>query len=137
MEKDLGQIFNELKADATTYLELKFELLKLNTYERAGKLVGILSYGLVALILAFFATLFLFLALGILLGQALGSFSAGFAIIGGVYLLSIGILMMFKKRFMTRVTNIVIDALDGPDDDNNNETSYEKRTNATGEIDFE
>lgn len=136
MEKDLGQIFNELKDDLSTYAELKFELLKLNTYERAGKLVGILSYGLVALILAFFATLFLFLALGILLGEALNSYSGGFAIIGGIYLLSVGILMMFKKRFLAKITNIVIDALDGPDD-NNNETSYGKRANTSGEIDFE
>jgi len=136
MEKDLGQIFNELKNDISTYAELKFELLKLNTYERSGKLVALLSYGLVALILGFFATLFLFLALGILLGQVLNSYTAGFAIVGGIYLLSIGILMMFKKRFLARVTNIVIDALDGPDD-NNNETSYEKRANTAGEIDFE
>lgn len=136
MEKDLGQILNELKTDISTYAELKFELLKLNTYERSGKLVALLSYGLVALILTFFATLFLFLALGILLGQALNSYTTGFAIVGGIYLLSIGILMMFKKRFILKVTNIVIDALDGPDD-NYNETSYEKRADTAGETDCE
>lgn len=136
MEKDLGQIFNELKSDLSTYAELKFELLKLNTYERAGKLVGLLSYGLVALILIFFATLFLFLALGILLGQVLNSYAAGFAIVGVIYLLSIGLLMVFKERFTAKVTNVVIEALDGADD-NNKETSYEKEADPAGETDLE
>ena len=33
MEKDAGEIFRELKKDLSAYVELKLELLKLNTYE--------------------------------------------------------------------------------------------------------
>ena len=36
MEKDSSTIFQELKKDLTSYVELKLELLKLNTYERKG-----------------------------------------------------------------------------------------------------
>lgn len=36
MEKDSGKIFRELKDDVSTYVELKLELLKLSTYERAA-----------------------------------------------------------------------------------------------------
>lgn len=39
MEKDAGEIFRELKKDLSAYVELKLELLKLNTYERDRKSV--------------------------------------------------------------------------------------------------
>ena len=60
--KDSEKIFQELKKDLKTYAELKFELLKLNTYERTGKVLSVLSYGIIVLFLAFFTILFIFLA---------------------------------------------------------------------------
>ena len=42
MEKDAGEIFRELKKDLSAYVELKLELLKLNTYERTGKVIAVL-----------------------------------------------------------------------------------------------
>ena len=63
MEKDSGTVFRELKEDVSAYVELKLELLKLSTYERTGKVIAVLSYGLILLFLAFFAILFIFLAL--------------------------------------------------------------------------
>ena len=73
MEKDAGEIFRELKKDLSAYVELKLELLKLNTYERTGKFIAVLSYGVILLFLAFFAILFIFLALGFFLGDLFGS----------------------------------------------------------------
>ncbi|MDH6359136.1 phage holin family protein [Parabacteroides sp. PF5-9] len=137
MEKNLGQIFNELKEDLTTYVELKFEFLKLSTFERAGKVISVLSYVLVILILALLATVFLFVALGIQLGEWLNSYSGGFAIVGGLYLLAIGFLMLGKKGFTTKVTNLVIGALDGADDDTHKDTEYAKETDSTGEVEIE
>ena len=72
MEKDAGEIFRELKKDLSAYVELKLELLKLNTYERTGKVIAVLSYGVILLFLAFFAILFIFLALGFFLGDLFG-----------------------------------------------------------------
>lgn len=97
MEKDSGKIFNKLKEDVLAYVELKLELLKLSTYERSGQLIAILSYGLILLFLAFFAFLFVFLAVGLFLGDMFDSFGAGFAVVGGLYLLIIGLVMLFKK----------------------------------------
>lgn len=68
MEKDAGEIFRELKKDLSAYVELKLELLKLNTYERTGKVITVLSYGVILLFLAFFAILFIFLAIRFFLG---------------------------------------------------------------------
>lgn len=117
MEKDLGQIFTELKGDVSAFVELKFEFFKLTLYEKAGKLVSSLSYVLALVVLAFLATFFLFLALGFLLGEWLNSTSAGLAIVGGIYLILIGILIMNKKWFSGKIMNNVIDALDNDDDE--------------------
>ena len=53
MEKDAGEIFRELKKDLSAYVELKLELLKLNTYERTGKVIAVLSYGVYFIISGF------------------------------------------------------------------------------------
>jgi len=119
MEKDLGQIFNELKEDISTYVEIKFNFYKLSLYEKAGKLVSSLSYILALVVLIFMAIFFLFLALGFLLGEWLNSTSAGIAIVGGIYLILIGILIMNKKWFSDKIMNNVISALDDDDDDDN------------------
>lgn len=132
MEKDLGQIFHELKEDLSEYVELKLELLKLTTYERAGKLVAVLSYGLAMVVLALLATLFLFIALGIFLGELLHSISAGLAIIGGIYLLIIGLLILSKKWFVVKVWNIVISALTNEDKDK----EYERDADAIRKTNF-
>ena len=58
MEKNSGEIFRELKKDLSAYVELKLELLKLNTYERTGKVIAVLSYGVILL-----RTLWLFVTL--------------------------------------------------------------------------
>ena len=64
MENIAEKTFAELKEDISTYVELRLELLKLNTYERVAKTMAVFSYGIVLVLLAFFAIFFLFLALG-------------------------------------------------------------------------
>ena len=38
---DSEKVFQNLKQDVSAYMELKLELLKLNTYERTGKVIGL------------------------------------------------------------------------------------------------
>ena len=127
MEKDSGTVFRELKEDVSAYVELKLELLKLSTYERTGKVIAVLSYGLILLFLAFFAILFIFLALG--------SSGFGFGIVAVLYLLLIGIIIMNRDRISTKVLNEVIAAMTA-NDDKNNATNDEQPANPTGETDF-
>lgn len=135
MEKDSGKIFRELKEDVSAYVELKLELLKLSTYERSGQLIAILSYGLILLCMAFFAKLFIFLALGFFLSDLLGSMGAGFAIVAAVYLLLIGLIIMNKQRICNMVLNVVIAALNG-NDEKDDATDTKQATDSTGEADF-
>lgn len=113
---DSGQIFENLKKDLSAYLELKLELLKLNTYERTGKVIGILSYGLIILFLVFFAILFIFLALGFFLGDIFDSSAAGFGTVSLMYLIIVVIVVCNKERIKNAILNAVISALVGNED---------------------
>ena len=135
MEKDSGQVFRELKKDLTTYAELKIELLKLSTYERTGKVISVLSYGLILLFLIFFAFLFICLTMGFLLGDWLDSFGIGFGIVAIIYVLLLFIVVKNKNRISTKVLNEVIAAMTAYDDKNNAENN-EQPANPSGETDF-
>ena len=135
MEKDAGEIFRELKKDLSAYVELKLELLKLNTYERTGKVIAVLSYGVILLFLAFFAILFIFLALGFFLGDLFGSVGSGFGVVAVLYLL-IGIIVMNKDRISNKVLNVVISALTTNDDKTNATDNEQSATDTSGETDF-
>ena len=132
----LQKKFRELKKDLSAYVELKLELLKLNTYERTGKVIAVLSYGVILLFLAFFAILFIFLALGFFLGDLFGSVGSGFGVVAVLYLLLIGIIVMNKDRISNKVLNVVISALTTNDDKTNATDNEQSATDTTGETDF-
>lgn len=142
MEKDPEKIFHELKEDVSTFVELKLELLKLSAYERGGKIISTLSYDLLLLFLAFFAILFLFVALGFYLGDLLRSYGAGFAVVVILYLLMIGIGMKYKERIKLKIMNVIIsvfmakDDKDDKKDDKDDTTDKQQPAHAAGEADF-
>ena len=136
--KDSGKIFQELKKDLKTYAELKFELLKLNTYERTGKVLSVLSYGIIVLFLAFFTILFIFLALGFWLGDYFESIAAGFIGVVALYLILIGIVFMNREKIRTAILNEIIAALATYDEKkngtDNNERPTDEKTDTIGDI---
>ena len=129
MDHDGDLVVVELKKDLTSYVELKLELLKLNTYERTGKVISVLSYGLVLLFLAFFCILFLFLALGFYLGEILNSIGAGFGIVAVLYVLIILLTIKNKQKISTKVVNEVIAALLTNDGKNNQQPDSTEKNN--------
>lgn len=135
MEKEAEKVFRELKDDVSTYVELKLELLKLSTYERIGKVTAILSHGLVMLFLAFFAVLFVFLALGFFLGEQMGSISSGFAVVAALYFLLFAVILMNKEKIRIKVLNVIIAALMA-NDDKEDESDKQQPTDSAGETDF-
>ena len=127
MEKDPEKIIQELREDISAFVELKLELLKLNTYERTGKVIAVLSYGLVLLFLAFFAILFIFLALGFFLGEWIGVTGAGFGLVALLYLLLMWLIIRNREVITTKVLNEVIATLLS-NDEKRNETTNDKPT---------
>ena len=109
--KDSEKIFQNLKNDISAYINLKLELLKLNTYEKSGKIIGLLSYGLILFFLVVFVILFIFLSLGFFLGDLLDNAAIGFGIISLLYLVLIGITVKKAQWIQTKVLNKVIATL--------------------------
>ena len=129
---DSEKVFQNLKQDVSAYMELKLELLKLNTYERTGKVIGLLSYGLILLFLAFFAVLFIFLALGFFLGEILDVPGSGFAIVALLYVAIIWIIAKNEAKIRTKIMNLVIAALAANDDKQNTKDDEPSTTDAAG-----
>lgn len=129
---DSEKVFQNLKQDVSAYMELKLELLKLNTYERTGKVIGLLSYGLILLFLAFFAVLFIFLALGFFLGEILDVPGSGFAIVALLYVAIIWIITKNEAKIRTKILNLVIAALAANDDKQNPKDDEPSATDAAG-----
>lgn len=130
MEKDAAQVFRELKEDFSDYLELRLELLKLNTYERVARVIAVLSHGLILTLLVFFAILFLFLALGFLLSEWLGSAALGFVIVAGIYCLLLVIILSARNKIRAKVSDIIISAMMAQ-----NEPDDEEKTDTVGKTD--
>ncbi len=133
MEKETGQVFRELKDDLSSFVELKLDLLKLNTYERVSKVLAILSYGVVVLFVVFLAILFLFLALGFYLGDVFNSNALGFGAVALLYILVVIIVILSKDKISALIRNIMIASMMG-DDEENNATDY-IQDEFTGETD--
>lgn len=129
---DSENVFQNLKEDVSAYMELKLELLKLNTYERTGKVISLLSYGLILLFLAFFAVLFIFLALGFFLGEILDVPGSGFAIVALLYVAIIWIIAKNEAKIRTKILNLVIAALAANDDKQNTKDDEPSTTDAAG-----
>lgn len=138
MEKYSGEIFGKLKNDISTYAELKLELLKLNTYESVGKVLAVLSYGVIILCLVFFAILFIFLAFGFYVSELCGSTSIGFAVVAFLYFLLTGVVALNKNSIRNKIINVVISAFMGNEDKLNTTIDNEqtKATDTIGKTDF-
>ena len=135
MGKDAEQIFRKLKEDLSAYVELKVELLKLTAYERTGKLVSVLSYGLILLFLAFFAILFIFLTRGFFLGDILDNVAGGFAIVALLYMILFAIIIFNKNKISEAIVNEIISVLTAIED-KKKESDNEQTTDTAGETDF-
>ena len=123
MENFAEKTFSGLKNDISTYVETRLELMKFNTYERVAKTMAVFSYGIVLVLLAFFAILFLCLALGFFLGEILNSVALGFLLVVGMYLLLFGLILLFREKISARVTNEIITAMMSKDEKEDEETT--------------
>ena len=108
MDQETKQVFDTLKSDLSVYVSGKVELLKLEVYERIGKMISVFSYAMIMIFLVFFAMLSLFMSLGFYFGGLIGSMGGGFAITFALYLLIIALFYKLRNKFKTKVLNEVI-----------------------------
>jgi len=115
MEREPRAIFEELREGVSAYMDTRLQILRLDVYEKTSRTIATLSFGLILLFLALFAFFFIFLALGFLLGDYLGTVAGGFAIIAAFYVVATGLFFLFGKRIRTWLINKVLVALSTTD----------------------
>ena len=123
MDKDFTTLFSEMKEDVTAYVTLKLKLFQLVIYEKLGRAMSFLLYGLIVLLVIFFAVLFLFLTLGVFLGELMQSMALGMVAMAVLYILSLGLLILFRKKIQLWVMNLFLAEITKNDDDNESEES--------------
>lgn len=116
MEKDLQDLFTITKDNVSKYIDLRLKLLKIETYEKVGKVSSVLLLILLILFIVFFAVLFLFMGLGYYLGQVLGNQSLGMALIGGLYLILLISVILYRNKIMNNLFNLFVSELMKDDD---------------------
>lgn len=127
MEKEPEKLLNDFKERIFNFIGLKLELLKLNAYERVAKIIAILSHSLILLLLAFFTILFIFIALGFFLGGLLNSVALGFLIVAVIYVILLILAFYEKKGIQDAIMNIVIEAIQEKEDEDNDDDDGDKK----------
>jgi len=112
-EKKVSTLFEEMRDDVSNYIASTLELGKLEVYEKISLGSSAIAYGLMV---ALFALLFIFIALGLYLGDLLQNTWAGFAIVAAFVLLIMLLMLLTGKPFKQKVTNKVIRFLMENDD---------------------
>lgn len=104
-EDIIGKTYDQL----TEYIQLRLQLLKIETAENTAKVAAFLISTLILVVIGFFCLLFMSIVAGFYFSELLGSTFYGFGIIGGIYLLLFLILLLVKNLFIKRpVMNSVI-----------------------------
>ena len=114
--------FGDTKKKLEDYIQKRLLLFRLQTVEKASKLVAVLITGLVMGVLAFFILLFLSIMAGYFFAAITGSEYIGFGIVALFYIVLLIVLIKLRKKVLQKfLTNTLIqiffDQTAEPDDD--------------------
>lgn len=110
-----------LWTEAKSYLELQKEYLKLDSAEKLSVLLSAVATAIVCLVLGLVALIFFVVAFALWLMKFVGG-AWSFTIMGGVLLLFILIILLFRKRWIVQpVARFVAKLFVGEDDEEEDE----------------
>ena len=121
-DKNVSTLFEEMRDDVSNFITSTIELGKLEVYEKISLGSSAISYGLIIAGVTLFALLFIFITLGLYLGELLQSSWAGFGIVAAFALLLVLVMLFVGKPYKRKVSNRVVRFLienDEKDDKNN------------------
>ncbi|GHT54607.1 hypothetical protein AGMMS49982_19560 [Bacteroidia bacterium] len=101
----LGDIASCIKNDLIELGVTKLQLLKLQGFEKLSRIGALLLWNIIVIFLAFFASLFAFIALGFWFSDLVGNFAGGFALVLLLYVGIFGILFVFRNAICTGFQN--------------------------------
>jgi len=111
-ETTINGVLDEIKEDLSQYAKTKANLIKLDAYEKAGKITAMSISGIIMLALVFFMLMFILIAGAIYIGDVTNNFSLGFLVMGGILLfVTLVFALFFKKHVEYLIMNTVIGIL--------------------------
>ncbi len=117
-EPTVNTLFEEIKEDLKDYAQKKSDLMKLDAFEKAGKVSAVSFSGILILSLSFFVLLFLLVAGALYVGELTGDYSLGFVCMAGLLLLlTLLYVFLFKRMVEYSIMNSVIGLLMKNDDE--------------------
>lgn len=97
---------------AKEYTNTTVELYKLTAVDKTAEVASSLSFRIAFLLIAAFFTMFFNIGLSLYLGELLESYSTGFFIVSGLYLLFGLLLYVFRENWIkTPISNLIIKEL--------------------------
>jgi hypothetical protein len=92
--------FQQLYNDIKKYVELQSEYVKIEFVEKMTILLSTLLLVSLIIVLAVFVLFYLFFSLAYTLESLVGGMAVSFCIISAIYLVLIGLLLIFRKQFI-------------------------------------
>jgi len=120
---NLSELLSALRTEIKEWVEIRVKLLQLQVYEKTAIAGSFLIYGIIIINLLFFAFLFAFLALGLLIGKWINSNAGGFAIISFFYVLILILILIFHKSIFNGLQNLFLKDLMNPEPENESSVS--------------
>lgn len=91
---------SSLKDKVTQYIQLKFELIRLEVIERLVNVMGYFAFIIIAIFLFFFLGFFIFMGIAELLATVFDSRALGYFTTAGIILILVVMIIMSGKRII-------------------------------------
>lgn len=109
------------------YVDMRVRLVKLDFIERTSQVLSFFTFTIVCFLLVLPILLFMGIGVAEFFADLVGSRGGGYLIITGLYLLALGILFIYRKRFIRKFTGLFIRVMTDDDEDDDDEQTVEKK----------
>lgn len=105
---------SSIKDKVTQYLQLKFELIRLEVIERLVNVMGYFAFIIIAIFLFFFLSFFVFMGVAAWLGTMLNSPALGYFATAGIILVVVVLIVMCSKPIIRFFAGRMVSMLTKP-----------------------
>lgn len=117
---------SSIKDKVTQYIQLKFELIRLEVIERLVNVMGYFAFIIIAIFLFFFLGFFVFMGVAEWLGNVMNSPAGGYFATAGIILVLVVLIVMCSKPiirfFAGRLVGMLTKPKDHKDENQDDET---------------
>lgn len=108
------------------YVDTRVRLVKLDFIERTSQVLSFFTFTIVCFLLVLPILLFMGIGVAEFLADLVGSRGGGYLIITALYLLALGILFIYRKRFIKKFTGLFIRVMTDDEDDDDEQPVADK-----------